>query len=70
MLGQKIRALRGPAEGRREGYYLRKFAGIELELKTLPEASCPFAVQQVLVPRLLSLLCPTPGGQRASSHFS
>ena len=66
MLGQKIRELRGPAEGRGEGYYLRKFAGIE----TLPEASCPVAVQQVLVPHLLSLLCPTPGGQRAPSHFS
>ena len=70
MLGQKVRELRGPEEGRAEGYYLREFAGVELELKTLPEASRTFAVQQALVPCQLSLLCPAPGGQRASSHFS
>ena len=49
-----------------EGYCIRKFAGRELELKILLEASCTFAVKQPLVPCLLSLLCPTPGSQRAS----
>lgn len=60
------RKLRGLARSGTEGYFIRKFAGSELELKVLLEASCTFAVKQPLVPCLLSLLCPTPGSQRAS----